>query len=427
MSTAAPAFSPRPRCLVVGAGIVGVACALQLQRRGFAVTILDPRPPGTATSFGNAGTIVTGAVVPTATPGLWRKLPRMLLDPMSPLKIRWSYLPRLTPWLLRFLEASRPSRVEAIAAAMAPLSNRAYDAHRALIAAARAEELVRPVGWLKLYRSEAGFAATAADRDLMARNDSRFEVLSSDEIRQLEPGIAPNYARGILSSDAAFCRDPGGLVEAYAHCFVAEGGTILQERVTAVERPDEARRHVVTDRGSHEAELLVLAAGAWSARLARTWGERIPLDTERGYHLNLDPEGAPELSRPTYFVDEGLVLAPMREGIRLTSGVEFAGIEATPDFRRIRRLLPAARAALPGLGDRVTREWMGWRPSTPDSLPVIGRSALDPRIIHAFGHGHLGLTLSAVTGEVVAALAADASPPLDPAPYAASRFAGARG
>lgn len=426
MTAPSPSLPAAPRCLVIGAGIVGIACALQLQQKGFAVTVVDPRPPGRATSFGNAGAIVTGAAVPTATPQLWRQLPRMLLDPMSPLRLRWSYLPRATPWMLRFLEASRPSRVRSIARHLALLSNRAYAAHRPLLQAAQAEALVRPVGWLKLFRSEASFAATAADRALMAENASRFEILSSDEIRQLEPGIAPNYVRGILATEAAFCCDPGGLVEAYAQAFAAAGGRILQENVQAIERPDGERRRIVTDQGAHEADLVVLAAGAWSARLARTWGERIPLDTERGYHLNLDRDGAAELRRPTYFVDEGLVLAPMREGIRLTTGVELAGIEAAPDYRRIRRLLPAARSALPGLGLKVTREWMGWRPSTPDSLPVIGRSAFDPRIIHAFGHGHLGLTLSAVTGELVSRLAAGTPVDLDMAPYAASRFSGAR-
>ncbi|MDF2097034.1 NAD(P)/FAD-dependent oxidoreductase [Aquibaculum arenosum] len=427
MSTAAPSLPPEPHCLLIGAGIVGAATALQLQQRGFRVTLVDPRPPGTATSFGNAGGIVTGAAVPTATPGLWRSVPRMLLDPMSPLKIRWSYLPRFAPWMLRFLEASRPSRVERIARDLSALSNPAYRAHRPLLKLAGAEELVRPVGWLKLYRSQASFDATAADQALMRANDSAFEVLSPEEVRQLEPGIAPDFAGGILSSEAASCRDPGGLAQAYAGAVLRNGGRILQERVESIERPDGERRVVVTDQGRHEADLVVLAAGAWSARLARQWGERIPLDTERGYHLNLEPENDVELRRPTYFVDEGFVLAPMADGIRLTSGVEFAGIEAAPDYRRIRRLLPRAQTLLPGLGEQVTREWMGWRPSTPDSLPVIGRSAHDPRIIHAFGHGHLGLTLSAITGDLVARIAAGQPSDIDITPYAARRFSGARG
>lgn len=382
--------------------------------------MIDPRAPGTMTSFGNAGGIVTGAVMPTSSPGLWKQVPRMLLDPMSPLRIRWRYLPQLTPWLLRFLQAGSPGRLEPAARALWPLVSRAYDEHRALARLAGADAIVRPDGWLKLYETEASFTASAAERALMARCGVQLEILGPDEIRQLEPGLAHRFARGMYQPDSGFVANPGRLVRTYAARFGADGGTLLAESVRRLTAGD-GEVEVITDLDIHRFDQVVVAAGAWSARLARTLGERIPLETERGYHLNLARNGV-ELRRPTFFVDRGLVLAPMEDGIRLTSGVELAGLEAPPDFTRIKRLLPSAREVLPGLSDTITREWMGYRPSTPDSLPVIGRSPRQPRVIYAFGHGHLGLTLGPVTGRLVAELVTGGNGGVDLAPYRADRF-----
>jgi D-amino-acid dehydrogenase len=410
-----------PQIAVIGAGVVGVACALHLQRDGHAVTLLDPRAPGTATSFGNAGGIVTGSVVPNSTPGLWRDIPRMLFDRDSAVRVRWSYLPRITPWLIRFLLAGRDSRVNAIADALKPLVIGAYDAHRELIAIADAADLVRPVGWLKVYETEAGFADTQYDRDIMAARGIRCDVLGSDEIRQLEPSLAHRYARGLFQPDSAFVASPHRLVQAYAMQFQRFGGQFAQERVRGVQPIDTAVR-LDCELGFRTFDTVVIAAGAWSKELAGQIGDRVPLDTERGYHINIEPGEAGELRRPVVFPDRGFVLAPMLDGIRLTSGVELAGLHAPPDFSRIRRLLPVAREALPGLSDRVTRQWLGYRPSTPDSLPVIGRSPHSKAVFYTFGHQHLGLTLSAITGRLIAAAVAGRPPEFDLAPYRADRF-----
>lgn len=407
---------------VIGAGIVGTSCALHLQRDGHSVTLIDPRPPGTATSFGNAGAIVTGAVVPNSTPGLWRDIPRMLLHPDSAVRARWSYLPQLAPWLIRFLLAGRDSRVQQIAAALQPLVSRAYDAHRELIALSGADGIVRPVGWFKVYATEAGFAATAYDRALLQQHKIRFDVLNADEIRQLEPALARGFVRGILQPESGFVSSPYKLTEAHAAQFVRLGGSIAAERVRGLQPSD----HGVTldcELGFRRFDTVVVAAGAWSKELARQAGDRVFLDTERGYHLNLDPGDAGELRRPTVFADRGgFVLAPMQDGIRLTSGVELAGLHAPPDFTRINRLIPTAQAVLPGLSDRVTRQWMGYRPSTPDALPVIGRSPRAPGVLYAFGHQHLGLTLGPVTGRLIAALASGRTPEIDLTPYRIERF-----
>jgi D-amino-acid dehydrogenase len=409
------------RIAVIGAGIVGVSCALHLQRDSHNVTLIDPRAPGTATSFGNAGVIVTGAVVPLSTPGLWRDMPRILLDRDSAVRLRWRYLPRLAPWLTRFLLAARHPRVAAIADALQPLVSRAYDAHSELIEWSGADGIVRPVGWLKVYETEAAFAAARADRDLMTAHGVRLEILDPDEIRQLEPSLAQRFVKGLLEPDCAFVTSPHKLVQAYAAQFQHLGGSIAQERVRGVQPMNPAVR-LDCELGFRTFDAVVIAAGAWSRELARQVGDRVMLDTERGYHLNLEPGDAGELRRPVVFPERGFVLAPMADGIRLTSGVELAGLHAPPDFSRIRRLLPAAREALPGLSDRVTREWLGYRPSTPDSLPVIGRSPHCDAVFYAFGHQHLGLTLGPITGRVLAALVAGRQAEFDLAPYRAERF-----
>jgi D-amino-acid dehydrogenase len=409
------------RIAVIGAGIVGVSCALHLQRDGHDVTLIDPRAPGTATSFGNAGAIVTGAVVPLSTPGLWRDMPRILFDRDSAVRLRWRYLPRLTPWLFRFLLAGRHARVAAIADALEPLVSRAYDAHREMIAWSDADGLVGPVGWLKVYETEAAFAATRDDRELMLAHGVRLEILDPDDIRQLEPSLARRYVKGLFEPGCGFVASPLKLVQAHAAQFQRLGGCIAQERVRGVQPMDGGVR-LGCELGFRDFTAVVVAAGAWSKELARQVGDRVMLDTERGYHLNMEPGEAGELRRPVVFAERGFVLAPMLDGIRLTSGVELAGLHAPPDFSRIRRLVPAAREALPGLSGTITREWLGYRPTTPDSLPVIGRSPHCDAVFYAFGHQHLGLTLGPLTGRLVAALVAGRQPGLDLVAYRAERF-----
>ena len=242
-----------------------------------------------------------------------------------------------------------------------------------------------------------------------------------DDIRQLEPSLARRYVKGLFEPGCGFVASPYKLVQAHAAQFQSLGGSIAQERVRGVQPMDGGVR-LDCELGFRDFVAVVVAAGAWSKELARQVGDRVMLDTERGYHLNLEPGEAGELRRPVVFAERGFVLAPMLDGIRLTSGVELAGLHAPPDFSRIRRLVPAAREALPGLTGSVTREWLGYRPTTPDSLPVIGRSPHCDAAFYAFGHQHLGLTLGPLTGRLVAALVAGRQPGLDLAPYRAERF-----
>jgi D-amino-acid dehydrogenase len=410
----------RPRSVsVVGAGIVGMCCALFLQRDGHQVTIIDPREPGEGASFGNAGIIATCQVWPIAMPGVLRRIPLMLLDPEGPVVLRWRYLPRIAPWLIRLIAAARPQRVERTAAALAALLAGAMPAYDALLAEAGASDLVRRPGWLKVYASAQAFAATAAERELLRRHGVRFEVLTAAQIRQLEPALAPLFGHGLFFPDCGLVLNPKRLVDTLARAFVAGGGRLLRERATGF--AIDGDKAVLTEHSRHPCEAIVLAAGAWSRPLAARLGARVPLDTERGYHLMFEtPE--PSLGRPTQWGEHYFNLVPMEHGLRLTSGVEFAGLAMPADYRRIDRLARLARIMLPSLSSEPRSRWLGFRPSLPDSLPVLGRSARHADVYFAFGHQHLGLTLAAVSGRIIADLIAGRDPGLDLSPYRAERW-----
>lgn len=416
-----PRVQPK-KIVVVGAGIVGVATGLHLQREGHSVTLVDPTPPGRGTSFGNAGSIAIGAVYPTGSPGNWKQVPKMLSDPMSPLSIKWGYALKAAPWFLRFLEASRESRVEEISKHLWALSKDGMVAHRKLIDLAKAHDIIRPTGWLKVYSSQQSLDRTREEREVMARRGVKFDVLNADEIRQLEPGLSPKFTHGYHQPDNGFVSQPIKLTEAYFAKFQELGGRWVAEKVRRFGLGPKGVETVVTDLAMHACDAVVICAGARSHQIVAMLGRKFPLDTERGYHLNLNVTEGPELRRATVIGDHGFVLAPMQDGLRLTTGAEFAGVDAPPDFRRIYRMLELAHEALPGLKAEVTREWLGFRPSTPDSVPVIGRSPDHGNVFYGFGHGHIGLTLAARTGELVADLVAGRTPEIDMRPYRIERY-----
>jgi D-amino-acid dehydrogenase len=408
---------------IVGAGIVGCATALAVASDGHRVTIFDPDDPGAGTSSGNAGGIVTGAVTPTATPAVLRTLPSYLLDRNSPAVLRLRHAPRALPWLLRFVRAGMPAEVDRIAAALAPLVSRSLDAHRALARLAGCDGLMTQEGWLKVYASEAEFAASALERRLMDRNGMNYRILDRDEVTDLEPNVDPALCTiGFQQPDSGFVRFPRGLAQAYLSEAATRGALHLRQKVRgATRRPGGVTVHA--EGGTRDFDRLVICAGAWSASLARALGDRVSLDTERGYHVGFGPETTSLMRGPVVFPALSMVLSPMQDGIRLVSGDELAGLTAPPDYRRIRALIPRARRALPALRDVApSTEWMGFRPSTPDSLPVIGPSSHGAEVIHAYGHGHLGLTLSAITGRMVADFIAGRPAAFDPTPYSAERF-----
>jgi D-amino-acid dehydrogenase len=419
-AVAGPGIKPRS-VAVIGAGIVGVSTALFLQRDGHAVTLIDRVGPAAGASFGNAGGVVSASCAPLGMPGLLRRVPGMLMDPLGPLVLRWHYLPRIAPWLLRLVWASRRSRVEQIADARAALNLGVEDAWRSLAAQAGLAGLLRPVGWLEVYETDAGFADTEAERDLMTRRGVPFEVLTADELRQLEPSLAPIFKHGFFMPDCLFVANPGRAVERLAADFVERGGRLITAEVTGFRLADSPYRVLAETGPAAEADAIVLAAGAWSRGLAKQLGAAVPLDTERGYHLMLPPV-EPGLGRPTIHGEHSFSLCPMEHGTRLTSQVEFAGLEAPPDFRRVRGLLGAAKRMLPGLEIAERSAWLGFRPSLPDSLPVVGPVDGLPDVYLGFGHGHLGMTQGPVTGRILADLVAGRDPGIDLAPYRCDRW-----
>jgi D-amino-acid dehydrogenase len=411
---------PPQHIAVIGAGMVGVSCAHFLQRDGHRVTIFDPNEPGSGTSFGNAGLISQSSVMPSSTPGLVKRIPKMLMDPQSPLVLRWQYVPRLLPWLAGYLANSARDRVERNCLATAQLFRHVMSAYDMVIRETGCGELIQPTGSLKLFESEASFQGSAFERQMMDRCGCRYEVLGVDEIRQMEPNLAPIFVRALFIPDSRNILNPGRLVETVARAVAAKGGILQREKVAAVEIGADGKPAVVTDKGRHGVDAVVLAAGARSGQLARQLGAKIVLDGERGYHIML-PRPEKSINRYLQFAESRISLSPKEGGLRMTSIVELASVDAPPDYRRIRRLTAQAARDLPGLTPEEKSIWMGSRPSLPDNVPVIARSPHHDRVYFAFGHSHLGMTMGPVTGRVIADLVAGRDPGLDMTPYRAVR------
>ena len=413
---------PLPRHFaVVGAGVVGVCCALQLQRDGHHVTLVDYQGPGEGTSRGNAAVIAGGACEPVAMPGIVRRVPGMLADPLGPLAIRWSYLPRLAPWLLRFIAASRPDRVEDISKALRELSLRCVSAFKPLTQAAHITDMIRDTGWLSVYKTETSFQLVRGELELQLRRGIKFDVLTGDQIRQMEPSLAPIFERGVFYPENSLTVNNFRFVQCLAEDFVGHGGRLLCERVIDVVIGPQGPRELVTEQNRHRIDAVVIAAGAWSRELTRRLGHKVPLDTERGYHVMLpNPGVVPRL--PIHIGDHGFVATPLEHGLRFAGTVELGGLRAPPNWGRADILLQHGRTAFPGLNEAGLERWMGFRPSFPDSLPVISGSPKAPNTYFAFGHGHLGLSFAAITGKIIADLAGDRDPGFDLAPYRVDRW-----
>lgn len=410
---------------VIGAGIVGVSTALWLQRDGHRVTMIDPEPPGQGASFGNAGCFSPGSIVPLSAPGLLRQVPGWLTDPTGPLSLRWRYLPFLAPWLVRFIRAGAPAAAAHQAQALSRLLAPVYECLAPLLRDARGEHLLKRDGSLIVYETEAGWQAAQHGWAVRRRNGIAWQELGPDALRHLDPVLAPGLYRGALLPGNGHTTDPYALLSRLAESFGEAGGRIVAATAVGFTFGRNGLSAVETDAGPVAATAAVVAAGAHSKGLARALGDRVPLESERGYHLTLP---APNLTPryPTLAAEGKFVMTPMDGGLRLTGTVELAGLRAAPNWRRAHALLPLARRLLPGLAGDGGTVWMGHRPSTPDSLPVIGRSHRSSDVVYAFGHGHLGLTAAPSTGRLVAELIGGRAPFIDPAPYAASRFASSR-
>jgi D-amino-acid dehydrogenase len=412
------------RVLVIGAGIVGLALAWQLRRGGADVAVVDPELPGEGgASFGNAGAISSSSVAPLAMPGTLVQVPRMLLDPAAPLHVPASYWLRAAPWLLRFVASARPSAVARAAAALDALQRLATEQHLELAREVGAPELIHPNGHLYVYRSAEKLAKDQAGWDLRRAHGARVEVLDRAAIEALEPEIAPAYGTGIFLPDHAWCASPHRYAQAVAAAFQGAGGEIRRDRILAITTADGRVTGAQGEAQHHAAEEVVVAAGAWSARLLAPLGYRIPLETQRGYHVNLKDAGI-GISRPVVPADRKVFITPMEGALRVAGTVEFGGLDRAPNESRARLLYDDLAAVFPQA--RFTGAegfWMGHRPCLPDSVPVIGPAKRLPGLWFAFGHGHLGLTGSAPTARMLAPAILGRPTNADLAPFAAERFA----
>ncbi len=416
------------RVSVIGAGVVGLACAIELLRDGHSVTIVEPSSPGgeQAASYGNGTLLNPSSVVPMSSPGLWRKVPGYLMDPLGPLTIRWAYLPRLLPWLRRFVRAgSTPARVAAIGRRLQPLLADAPALHRKLAEEAGVGELISRQGVLFVFPDRAAFEAEALAWRVRRDAGIKWLELDEDELRQREPALDRHYRFAVLVEENGQCRDPGAYTAALARHAAALGATIARTVATGFRIEAGRLRAVKTGDGEIVCDRAVIAAGARSKALAAAAGDRVLLETERGYHVVItDPGIAPRY--PVMPSDGKMACVMTPAGLRLAGQVELAGLAAAPNWKRAAVLLAFARKVYPGLPDDLPAErvklWMGHRPSTPDGLPCLGPASGCGDIVHAFGHGHVGLTAAAMSGKVVADLVAGRAPPFDLSPYRAARF-----
>ncbi|MFT5137387.1 MAG: D-amino-acid dehydrogenase [Arenicella sp.] len=407
--------------IIIGTGVIGAATALALQKDGHKVTLIDRDEPCAGASFGNAGAIVNGSCAPTAMPGALFEGIRLLAQAKSPISIHPAYLHKLAPWILRFLLQSRSSAVIKNAHSLHALSQYAVVSWQQLIKRSELWSLFRSTGWLKVYESSKTFADAAKSHQLMNQMGVSYELLDAAQIRELEPALAPIFKHGFYQSDSLSISNPDRLVKGMVRQFVDAGGVYKQFAVGQINISDN--RIKLESLGEQlSADKVIIAAGAWSRALARQVGDKIPLDTERGYHLMLGHSAQSLLSRPVLNEENSFVLSPMEAGLRMTAQVEFAGINIKPNFNKIRSLLPLAKRMLPDLDPREQSAWMGFRPSLPDSLPVIGFSSQSNNVLYAFGHQHLGMTLAAISGQIIADLVAGREPPIAVSPYRPDRF-----
>lgn len=416
------------RVVIIGAGIVGAATALEALREGFRVTVLEPADPGgeQAASYGNGCWLSPMSVIPPAVPGLWRKVPGFLMDPLGPLSIRPGYLPRVAPWLLRYLWAGwTETKVEAAARALRPLLFDAPALHKRLAEEAGVGHLIERRGLIYTYENRAQFEAEAMAWRIRRKVGVEWIELDDNDLRQREPDLDRRYTFGALVEEGGHCRDPGGYVAALVAQAVAEGAELRRTRATGFRIEGGRLRAVTTEMGEVQADRAVIAAGARSKALAAAAGSRVPLETERGYHaMVVGAEAGPRTPMMPY--DGKMSVTWTDRGLRCAGQVEIAGLDAVPNWRRADILRDHLLRSFPKLGqvpaERV-KVWMGHRPSMPDGLPCIGRAAASADVTLAFGHGHVGLVAGPRTARAVAALLAGRAADIPLEPFRPSRFA----
>ena len=411
----------RPDVIVIGAGVIGLSAAIATQSRGLHVVVLDREGPAAGASAGNAGAFAFTDILPLASPGILKKAPKWLLDPLGPLSVPPAYALQIAPWMFRFWRACQPSRVAHAVAAQTSLMDLSKAELEPFLAATDTLSMLRKEGNLQVYESEAEFSASLPGWDARRDHGIEFQHLKAEEMAAIQPGLASRFIRGTFTPGWYSIADPKLYTLALAEHFRGRGGVIETADISALRAIPAGVEVAAADGKLRQAGKVVLAAGAFSHRLAKTLGERIPLETERGYNTTL-PADAYDLRTQITFGGHGFVVSKLSTGIRVGGAVELGGLELPANFRRSQAMLQKARTFLTGLKPEGGVQWMGFRPSLPDSLPAIGRARGSPDVIYAFGHGHLGLTQSAGTARLVADLLTGQRPTIDLAPFSPQRF-----
>ncbi|MGE7368645.1 NAD(P)/FAD-dependent oxidoreductase [Neorhizobium sp. NPDC001467] len=407
--------------IVVGAGVIGLSIAVAAQARGLSVTVIDRQGPAAGASAGNAGAFAFSDILPLASPGLLRKAPKWLLDPLGPLTIPPAYALQIAPWMVRFWRACQPSRVAQSTNAQTALMDLSKAELEPFLSATGTLSMLRKDGNLQVYESDAEFRASLPGWAAREEHGIAFHHVDAGEMAALQPGLAARFVRGTFTPGWYSIADPKLYTLALAEHFRRLGGTIDIAEITAIDQARDGAQVVAADGRRRAAGKVVVATGAFSHRIAATLGERIPLETERGYNTTLPP-GAFDLRTQVTFGGHGFVVTRLSTGIRVGGAVELGGLDLPPNYNRSQAMLQKAQAFLPGLKVDGGVQWMGFRPSLPDSLPAIGRARTVTDVFYAFGHGHLGLTQSAGTARIVADMLTDQPAAIDLAAFLPQRF-----
>ena len=405
--------------IVLGAGIVGVSAAYAARQRGLSVILADRREPGSETSYGNAGILSSGSIMPLNQPSLWNALPKYLTNRHAALRWDPAWAIRNADWVIRFLANAAPSRLRPRATALHGLIGASLKLHREWIVKAGAAQRIRETGWLKAWRSDA-VAAAKAEQAFLADYGIESRLFDRQDISALEPNILPVYKVGLLHTQTASVDSPGAVVKAYARMFVSEGGEIRQSDIKAIAPDGDGWRVTLAD-GVISARHVVVALGPWSADLLRPLGYRVPLAFERGYHREFKPNPARTLLRPIHDAEGSFLMTPMEQGIRVTSGVELTARDAPSSFAQLDAVVPVARGVVE-FGEAVGEPWRGARPTLPDSLPMIGPAPRHAGLWLAFGNQHIGFTTGPATGAAIAAMIGGVTPSFDVSAFSPNRY-----
>lgn len=409
------------RVLVIGAGIVGICSALQLQRRGFKVTLLDRKSPASETSFGNAGVISRGSIFPEAGPGIHRKLPAILSNRSREARLHYSYLMQLSRWGRRALQNAQSDKYDNNVSVLNDLVGRCLVEHRRLLDECNGKALLRENGWLKLFRHAESFENSAEEQRVLDVCGVEFERLRSQEVYDLEDSLKPIFTGGLWIKTTASVTSPGKVCELYARLFTDAGGEVVCDELQHVQPQDDHWR--ISCAGSdRQADKVVIALGAWSKVVLEKLGYQLPLAVERGYHMHYALRSGAGLDRPVFDVDGAYVMSPMEKGLRVTTGVEWGSENSEPTPVQLKQVKPFVADAIEIDVELDPQPWLGRRPCTPDSLPVIGEAHKHNNLWVAFGHGHMGFSMGPITGQLIADLVAGKPAVMNTDAFRLSRF-----